>query len=446
MQDTHPRFGDETLAVTRNLITQEGFCQAHRTSDKWFTRQRHFTFVNTVVMLLQKTVRSIQTHIHTFFEALGHYAPGLTASAFSQARLKLRHTAFVALNEEAVLKVVYRDLESPQLRRWKEHRVVAIDSSLVRLPNEADLGQEFGWVEVGNQHGAVGRYPQARMSALTDVLNRIGIQTLFVPWQQGERELALEHLKHLLPTDLGLMDRGYAGYYLWASWVKARRWFVCRCQTQSFTVINQLFAANQAGLSLTVKLRPNEHDLKEVRAAALPEEITIRLVTVRLATGELEVLATNLLDEVLYPTECFAELYGMRWGIESYYGVLKGRLELENFTGRTLEAVRQDVHSTIFLSNLESLLIAPVNQQLNEESRGLKYQRQVNHSVSFHTIKHRMIELLLSQEPQEEVLQQMQALFQDKTTLIRPNRKEPRKKRSANRSSYYQRNVKKAVY
>lgn len=446
MQVTHPRFCDETLALTRNTITQERFCQAHRADKKFFTRQRHFTFVNTTVMLLQKTVRSIQTHIHTFFEALGHFAGGLTASAFSQARLKLRYTAFLELNEEAVLKVVYRDLRSAQLRLWKGHRVVAIDSSLVRLPNESALGKEFGWVEVGNQHGKLGRYPQGRMSGLTDVLNRIAIEILFVPWQQGERALALEHLKGLLPGDVSLTDRGYSGYSLWAAWVKAQRLFVCRCQDQSFTEINQLFAANREGQSVTVKLSPNEHDLKEVRQAGLPEEITVRFVTLRLATGELEVLATNLLDEVAYPTECFGELYGMRWGIETYYSVVKGRLELENFTGRTVEAVRQDVHSTIFLSNVESLLIAPINQQLKEQSHGLKYQQQVNHAVSFHTIKHRMIELLLSQEPIAEVVQQMQELFLDKPTVIRPNRKVPRQKRSAWRSTYYQRNVKKVVY
>lgn len=446
MQATHPSFCHETVVATRNLITQDHFCHAHRATDKCFTRQRHFTFVNTVVMLLQKTVRSIQTHIHTFFEALGHYAPSLTASAWCQARLKLRHTAFIALNEEAVLKVVYRDLESTQLRRWKGHRLVAIDSSLVRLPNETALGKEFGWLELANQLGVLGRYPQARLSVLTDVLNRIAIQTKFVPWQQGERALALQHLQCLLPTDVGLMDRGYGGYKVWAAWVKARRSFVCRCQDQSFTVINELFAANREGQSLTVTLRPNEHDLKEVQQEGLPAEIRIRLVTVRLQTGELEVLATNLLDEEAYPTDCFAELYKMRWGIETYYGVVKGRLELENFTGRSVEAVRQDVHATIFLSNLESLLIAPVNQQLKEQSRDLKYQRQVNHSVSFHTIKHRMIELLLSQEPHQEVVQQLQELCKDNPTVIRPNRKVARRKPSGHRSSYYQRSVKKAVY
>ena len=42
---------------------------------------------------------------------------------------------------------------------------------------------------------------------------------------------------------------------------------------------------------------------------------------------------THLLDEAVYPTECFGELYHGRWGIQTFYGLLKGRLDLGNFTG-----------------------------------------------------------------------------------------------------------------
>jgi hypothetical protein len=36
-------------------------------------------------------------------------------------------------------------------------------------------------------------------------------------------------------------------------------------------------------------------------------------VSLRLPTGELEVLATSLLDEALYPTQEFLPLYHRRW-------------------------------------------------------------------------------------------------------------------------------------
>lgn len=447
MQDTHPSFFlDESLNHTRQLVAQESFCHQHRADEKAFTRKRYFTFMTSVLFLLQKTVRSVQLHLHSFFESLGQAAPELTPSAWSQARLKLRHTAFVALNDEAIVKVVYRDPKHPHLRLWKSHRLVAIDSSLVRLPNQEALGQEFGWVECKNNSGECGRHPQARLSALTDVLNKIAIQTWFEPWTKGERELAQEHIKRLEPWDLALLDRGFAEYKLWAHFVHSDRRFVCRCQANTFGIVNRLFKDNQAGRSVIVQLVPHRELLKEVQEAGLPTVLTLRFITVRLKTGELEVLATNLLDEKLYPTECFGELYHQRWGVETYYGLLKGRLDLGHFSGLSAEAVRQDVYSTVFVSNLESLLIAPANQQLEQQSQSLKYRQQVNHAVSFHAIKTHIIALLTSTAPMAQVVQKLQQLFLANPTTVRPERIVPRKKPSGWRSYYHQRNVRKAVF
>lgn len=447
MQDTHSiSWVDDSIRQSRQLIVEGSFCHKHRANKKAFVRRRHFTFMNSVLFLLQKTVRSIQLHVHSFFEALGEQRPGVSASAWSQARLKLRHTAFMELNEKAIVKVVYRDRNHPQLRLWKGHRLVAIDSSLVRLPNEKEVGQEFGWVECSNQQGGCGRYPQARLSALTDVLNRIAIQSFFEPWGKGERELAMGHLQGLERWDLALMDRGYAEYKLWASFVRAERRFVCRCQASSFAMVNKLFKENLAGRSVVVKLAVPRKQWEEVREVGLPEKITLRFVTVRLSTGELEVLATNLLDEALYPTECFGELYGCRWGVETYYGLLKSRLDLSNFTGLSVEAVRQDVYATIFVSNLESILIAPANQELKQHSLALKHQQQVNHAVSFHAIKTHIIALLVSRESIPQVVQKLQRLFLANPTTLRPQRSVRRQKPSGWRSYHYQRNVRKVVF
>jgi hypothetical protein len=446
MQAIHSDWINEITNTIRELLAAESFCHEHRVSPKAFTRKRHFTFVNSMLFLMQKTLRSIQLHLHSFFGALGQFCPVLTPSAWSQARLKLRHTAFVALNQVGILNVIYRDPSHPQLRRWREHRLLALDSSLQRLPNQEELGHHFGWVESSNQSGGCGRYPQGRLSVLTDVLNRFALETFFEPWSRGERELALEHLRSLQAGDLTLMDRGFAEYLLWAAFVHAQRLFVCRCQASSFAVVNGLFAANEAGRSLTVQLPVTRPQVQEVRHRGLPEVITLRFVTVRLSTGELEVLASNLLDEGAYPTDCFGELYHCRWGIETFYGLLKSRLDLGNFTGLTVEAIRQDVHATVLISNLESALIAPTNQKLKEHSAKLKYTQQVNHAVSFHAIKSHIIRLLASQVPLPEVIDQLRRLFLATPITVRPERKVPRRKPSAWRSYNYQRHVRKIVF
>jgi hypothetical protein len=183
-----------------------------------------------------------------------------------------------------------------------------------------------------------------------------------------------------------------------------------------------------------------------VRRAGLPQSITVRLVTVRLETGQLEVLATNLLDEALYPTAQFGWLYHQRWGIETYYGLVKSRLDLENFSGLSAEAIRQDLHATIFLSNLESILIQPAQAQLRQASEQRQHPAQVNHAVSFHALKNQIIALLLSEEPIRQVLPKPHPLFLDNPVSSRPKRKVPRQKQSGWRSYHYQRNTRKVVF
>jgi hypothetical protein len=448
MQDitSSNRASETTIHSTRELIHDRLFCQRHRTSDRHFTRHRKLPFVNVMVMLLQKTVRSVQLHLHDFFAALGGEVPSAAASSWCEARLKLKHTAFIELNERAVLEVAYGGQKDFVVRLWKGHRLLAIDSSLIRLPKEAALGQAFGWVESSNQEGPSGRYPQARLSALTDVLNRLVVEALLVPWQRGERDLALAHLGRLKPEDLALMDRGYAGYEVFARFLVAGRHFVGRCPRCSFGAVNRLFEENQEGQSVVVELQPANGTVGTIRAAGLPERIRVRLVTVRLNTGELEVLATDLLDETLYPTSQFGELYHHRWGLETYYGLVKSRLDLENFTGLSVEAIRQDLHSTIFLSNMESILIQPAQAQLGQTSEPRKHAAQVNHAVSFHALKSQIIQLLLSEEPIPQVLPKLERLFLDNPVSSRPGRKVPRPKQSAWRSYHYQRNTKKSVF
>ena len=56
------------------------------------------------------------------------------------------------------------------------------------------------------------------------------------------------------------------------------------------------------------------------------------------------------------PTREFLRVYHWRWQHETYHQMLKGRLDLENWSGQTVEAVRQVVQAAVFVSNMETLL------------------------------------------------------------------------------------------
>lgn len=433
----------------RATLHDPEFVRRHRKWPQAFTRRRCLSFPNLMLLLLQKTLKAVQLHLHEYFGRLGggDAWASVSASAWTQARAKLSHRAFIELNEAVVLPQVYGADRSLAARRWRGHRLLALDSSLVRLPGERKIGEVFGWVECNNQQGELDcRYAQGRLSVVYDVLNRLALDARLVGWKQGERAVGMTQLALSGVEDVVVTDRGYAGYEWFAQVRSQGRHFICRCARGTFAVAEQLFERDEAGVSVTVSVRPPNGQVETVRCAGLPESLTVRWVTVRLSSGELEVLATSLLDEQCYPSACFEQAYGYRWGEETFYGLLKGRLDLENFSGRSVESVQQDVQATILLSNLESVVTRSAQARMDRASQGGRQPVQVNRAVSFHALKSHLMELLFSRLPTGEVLNRLEELFLSNPVSVRPRRKRPRRKRSAWRSYHYQRTCRKIVF
>jgi hypothetical protein len=436
------------IQAARQLLGDPAFCHRHCQLPKHFTRKRTFQFPVVMMMILQKSLKSLQLRIHEFVTQWTSLVQPLadgSAGAFTHARAKLLPGAFVELNQKAVLAIVYGPEADAAVLRWRGHRLLGIDSSMVRLPSSPQLFQAFGQVQCANQHGAQDCYPEGRISVLYDLLNQVGLEGHLVGSAQAETELARRHWPLIEAQDVVITDRGYSGY-CWFAERSRQGNFISRCSRGSFAIVQTLFARNEAGVSLTVELSAPSDQRAELKRLKLPLKLKVRFITLRLSTGELEVLATSLLDEVAYPTESFTHVYWLRWGIETFYGRIKGRLDLEHFSGETVCAVQQDFQATLFVSNVETIISAPVQAEMPQPTPEREQALQVNRAVSLHAIKYQLIELLASAVPVEEVLARLQQWMGHNPVAVRPERGVPRRKPSAFRSYHYQRRVRKIVY
>jgi Transposase DDE domain len=308
------------------------------------------------------------------------------------------------------------------------------------------VGKVFGWEQCSNDLGTQDRYPFGRASVIYDLLNELALDARLVPKRVGEEALAREQVGSLQANDLIITDRGYTSYLWLAAVLASGAHFLSRCSRSSFAVARNLFQVNRTARSWTVRVKAPKKARAECRRQGWPLELMVRFVSVRLSTGELEVLVTSLLDETVYPTEEFADLYWRRWGQETYFGRLKGRLDLEHCSGLSVEAVEQDFAATVLLSNLESVLIGPAAAELVTQTAARKQAVKINRAVSLHALKSRLVELLASQVPPEQVLEELTHYFQANPVSIRPGRKVPRQPFSASRSNHYSRNVRKVVF
>jgi Transposase DDE domain len=200
---------------------------------------------------------ALALHLHEFLNELAAdkvFEP-VTTGAWTHARAKLRHTAFIELNQTTVLPCIYGPESEARLRRWRGHRLLGVDSSLLRLPRSREMLEEFGAVEVRNHLGATGTtYAEGRMSVLYDLLNRVALDGRLESSRVGEVELAIEQLRQARLGDVLVNDRGFTGYAYLAWHHRLALDYVARCSTGSFAAAQELFRMNRAGRSKTVRL------------------------------------------------------------------------------------------------------------------------------------------------------------------------------------------------
>lgn len=391
------------------------------------------TFDKVLVLILRKGVKSLQLMLNEFTRVLD--IEPVTASAFSQARQNLSHTAFIELND-IIAKGYYEDGD---YETYKGHRLLAMDGSSIRLPNTSEIRAEFGSVPTKNCY-TEGEYAEAKASVLYDVLNKIALHSVLDRCRRFDTQVAKEHYDKLAVDDIVILDRAYASYEVMSAIFQRGSHFLIRCPRRKFNDAQGLFTAKNVRSRVAHLKRQHWHDKGSLK------EIAVRFVQVRLPKGEIEVLVTSLIDEKTYPTADFKTLYKQRWKIETFYDLIKTRLSIEHFTGKTIEAVKQDFYSTIFITVLETICTEDIDQELASKCDSTMHQQKVNKAVSFNTIKHHVWEILSGPEP-ENLEKKLAQLFMTNRTLIRQKRKTLRKQKANYRQrTHYYRTQKKVVF
>ena len=432
------------IDLTRQEIKKLEFINHHKNDPRDFTRERVFSFALVFILLLQKSVKSLQLVLNEIFVE-AHIKHTVTSSAYSQVRKKFKHTAFMALNERAI-SLYYSD---NNIKRWKGYRVFGVDASRIILPNHPEIKAEFGDIPIKNQHGESGRYSSAWFECRYDVLNHIAYQSELYPSDSYEVDLALKLLKESVDegtdsNDLDIYDRGYCSYKMIAHLMHYKRAFVIRCKANTFKEAASLFSG-QGHWSKTVKLNVPQNKKKEMQTAGLPTEVEVRFVSVVLDTGEIEVLITSLMDVGIQRSE-FKILYFLRWGVEGFYHLLKGRLNLENFTGKSLESIKQDFWSSIYISNVETIFTEDIQEEINTDLKENQSPKKINKAVSFNAIKNMAFELFFYEKDETMIEEKLTQLFKTNTLVQREGRNVTHKKFSWPKTINFQKRNRKHVF
>ncbi len=413
-----PKNCAKLITFIKNTICDLKFIQQHKQNESDFTRTRCLPFSTIIIFLINLLRASIQNELDKFFQTLFNRVTPIqevTASAFCQARKKLKYTAFVALIHQ--VQQLFYQIFTPH--RWYGLRLLAVDASLIQLPKQKAIEDYFG---VWHSVKSTVLCPMARVSHLFDVLNHVTLDAIIAPKSDGERALAAKHFQHLEKNDLVLLDRGYPAFWLFQLILAYGAHFCARLPINLWTKTIQAFMTSMLA-EQTITLEPTFASRQEcLKLGISTQPIQVRLIRIELDNGESEVLITSLTDCKTYPYELFKELYFQRWPIEEMYKLLKSRIEIGNFTGKSVSAVKQDFYARVFICNLTSMLAFPVHAKITEKHQQSQLDYKINWTQALAKMKNSVISLFFS----DNVIGIIEYLFKSflaNNSAIRPGRK-----------------------
>jgi hypothetical protein len=381
-----------------------------RLRDTAFTRSRKLTAKIMLYLILHRIYTSLQLDLDDFYEGTG--CAHVSKQAFSKARQQLS-PVFVRSFFDFTAETAAKDNTMPNYRGMC---LIAIDGSDIALENSAELKETFGCS--GSKKDAA----TALCSIAYGPLDHIIYDCQINSYKKDERDLARLHVKRLdelgLKKSLLLFDRWYPSAEFISFLLEKGFHFVMRARSKwSLDVDN---VKTQGTITL-------EHEGRS---------FSVRVLKIKLPTGETETLLTSLNQKQL-PIRNAAELYFRRWAVETSYDMLKSKLQLENFSGKTAVSVKQDFYATMYLANLAACIAAEADEKIAEADEGkrLKYPRRSSSNRTIHFLRKAFILILLEPDSKirDAMLRRIFDSIAEKPVSIVPNRSParciPRKKR-----------------
>ena len=363
-------------------------------SDVDFTRKGKLSLESMIKYPLCNNKKTTSIEINRFLRnELNDRGVRITKQAVSEKRQFIDPQVYIDMNGSLISKIyAHKD----EMTTFKGFNVYAIDGSIVEIPNTKLTREEF---EIPEKTELMKDTSTARISCMADTKWDFIISSNITNKSTSEIEHALMHLDDVknkidLTKTITTYDRFYNSIEIMFKTMLLDSYFIICGKTHTFKK-QQNKMKKEGKTDETHEI--NNFFTEEVKKfARKTREIKVRIVFVKLKTGETETLFTNLPKEIATPEE-LKELYGTRWTIEKNYDRLKNKLHIEKFTGKKKIIIEQDFYSHIYLLNILISLKHDAEEEITrkpKETTKYKYVYKSNVNTLIGNIKEEMPRLL----------------------------------------------------
>jgi len=316
-------------------------------------------------------------HRNTACSHLPHLArQRFTASAFCQARTRLPLGVLQQLVRRTSVPLEQMTQDEG---RWRGHRTFLVDGSSFSMPDTPELQEHFG--QPSGQRPGCG-FPVAHVLALFHAGTGCLLEVLVAPWHTHDMAQVASLHPTLQPGDVLVGDRAFCSFAhlaflrhqsLHALFRVHQKQMVDFTPSRSHTAstpqaaqkgrprsrwLRQLGVTDQL-VEWVKPVRPPVHPpawMTPALFASLPEVLCVRELRYRVAQAgfrtRMVTLVTTLLEADQYPAAALAELYRLRWQVETNLRHLKQTMGLDVLHCQRLTGVMKELTVFALVYNL----------------------------------------------------------------------------------------------
>jgi hypothetical protein len=239
---------------------------------------------------------------------------------------------------------------------WKiGQRILIVDGSSYSMPDTPELASHFH-LAPGTKPG-VG-YPVGKLMGLLDAATGMFVELLALPLFQHDMRCVIGVHPMLRCGDILLGDRAFCSFAHFCL-LQARGVFACMR-------LHQARKKQSPGLQRWNKPRKAPAWMDAAQFLGLPAFIDVRIVRYTITRKGYRthqvLVATTLMDSVLWPDEKIAELFGHRWTIETCFNHLKTTMKMSVLRCKTVEGVKKELAVYLIAYNLIRLAMLKAAQ------------------------------------------------------------------------------------
>jgi hypothetical protein len=336
-------------------------------------RERKLGPVATVHLLVLQALwfNTAMTHLRHLA------APAVSAAAYCRARARLPLAALQQLLRDS--SSAMRQASGPRAGAgggtlWRGLRAYLVDASSTITPDVPGLQKAFGQPK-GCKAGC--GFPVPKLLGLFDAFTGLVVELLAFPLYTHEQSKVWRLHPLLTPGDLLVGDCGFCSFahlaMLWGRGVYAC-FRIHQRQIVDFRPRrkdrSRLPARRRKGRPTSVfvrRLGRRDHVVRwrkqgrpkwmsDAQWDALPQTLEVRELRYTIPRRGQRTLcvtvATTLLDPALYPKDEVAELYHVRWQVETHFAQLKTTLKMRKLKCKTEDGVRKELAAYCLVYNL----------------------------------------------------------------------------------------------